>query len=272
MRAIIAEDFSKVSDPVKTESMISEQILSLKEEISTDFAYVSLPLAWNINQNGVPHTQGKIDKICSSNQNRRLVFVCQHILVNQLNFHGNEVFTPHATIFDSFIPLPHYSCTYNTLKAKPWADRKYNFSFMGSFRTHPVRERLAKALSHRDDCLFIDTGQWHFEGNEAKQRKNAEILGNTKYSLCPRGTGPSTIRIWESMAMGSKPVIFSDFLKMPLDLQVDVNAWAKLPEDFSIKTFDTMLENESEYVNSDYNDIFANDKLYQTVVRSLEGW
>ena len=51
-----------------------------------------------------------------------------------------------------------------------------------------------------------------------------------------------------------------------------MNAWAKLPEDFSIKTFDTMLENESEYVNSDYNDIFANDKLYQTVVRSLEGW
>ena len=274
MEFLDIERFDKVDDPVKTEQQISEQMRLLAGKISLDFSYVSIPLAWNINNIGILNTQRKLDEICSSNSHKKLFFVCQHILVNKLNFHGNDVFTPHATILNSFNAIPHYSCTYDTSKAKPWPERKYNFSFMGSFRTHPVRKRLAEALSHRDDCLIIDTGEWHFEGNVRKQQENAnkyiEILGDTKYSLCPRGTGPSTIRIWEAMAMGSKPVIFSDFLKMPLDMQVSLDAWAKIPENFSIKSFDSILANDQRYDNSEYNEIFSNDKLYQSIIYNLQ--
>ena len=37
-----------------------------------------------------------------------------------------------------------------------------------------------------------------------------KILSESIFSLCPEGAGPNTLRLWESIAVGSIPVIFSD--------------------------------------------------------------
>ena len=189
-------------------------------------------------------------------------------MVNKLNFHGHLVFTPHATILDSFVPIPHYSCAYDLSKVKKWEDRKYTYSFMGSFATHPVRRRIYDMLNHREDCLIVDTGGWHFEGNKEKQESNKqryiEILGGTKFSLCPRGTGPSTIRIWEAMAMGSCPVILSDFLRMPLEKQIDSDMWLKIPENCA--SIETGID---EYNNSAYFEYFSNENLCKAITSVL---
>ena len=70
-----------------------------------------------------------------------------------------------------------------------------------------------------------DTGKWHFEKSDQDiknhEEKFSSILQNTQFSLCPRGTGPSTIRIWDSLALGSIPVIISDGLKMPLSTMIE---------------------------------------------------
>jgi hypothetical protein len=39
--------------------------------------------------------------------------------------------------------------------------------------------------------------------------------------LCPEGSGPNTIRLWESIAVGSIPVVFSDNWKPPTVLGAD---------------------------------------------------
>ena len=270
MTVVVVEDFSKVDDPVKTEEIISEQLIRKAESIDSDYVYVSFPLAWNINKNGLRYTQNRIDTICRNLAGLKLFFICQHILVNRLNFQGNLVFTPHATFSDSFMPLPHHSCTYDLDFVKPWDEREYVFSFMGSFITHPVRRKLYDYFSNREDCLMIDTGSWHFEGSKEKQeantRKYIELLGNTKYSLCPRGSGPSTIRIWESMAMGSTPVILSGFLKMPLEMQTPAGSWITAPENF---TDLYKPEVEKKYNNKDYWDLFSNENLYKAVTSVL---
>ena len=36
------------------------------------------------------------------------------------------------------------------------------------------------------------------------------VLSDSVFSLCPEGTGPNTIRLWESMAIGSIPVLFEN--------------------------------------------------------------
>jgi hypothetical protein len=272
MKVINVGSFDMVDDPVATEQTINKQLLERQSDINTDYIYVSMPLAWSINRFGVAQTQNQIDKICKLGENEKLFFVCQHILVKNLNFHGNMVFTPHATMMDSFIPIPHYSCTYDLSLTKEWSDREYTFSFVGSFRTHPVRRKIHKELSDRKDCLVIDTGNWHFEGNEKKQIDNAkrysEILGNTKYSLCPRGTGPSTIRLWESLAMGSVPVIVSDFLKMPMELEIDP-MWLQVPENFNISSLDAIASANKKLDNKPYFDMFSNDNLYKSIVGHL---
>jgi len=271
LKVVIAEDFSRCSDPVQTEENVSAQMIREADRINSEYIYISLPLAWNINHNGLAHTQTLIDNICRDYPNEKLCFVCQHILADRLSFHGNLVFTPHATVLDSFIPIPHYSCNYNQRLARPWEEREYTFSFMGSFATHSVRSKIYDYLKDRKDCLVINTGGWHFEGNQEKQeinsKKYSEVLGNTKYSLCPRGTGPSTIRIWESMAMGSKPIIFSDFLQMPLDREFHTS-WIRMPENFDVSMLDAVAKDE-KYDNAQYFEMFANDRLYKSIVRNL---
>ena len=273
MNIIHIDDFSEVNDPVKTEETIQKQLIDRQHEINTEYSYVRIPLAFWINTKGIAETQKIINNVCRENEDKKLFFVCQHILVNRIKFHGHLVFTPHATLFDSYQAIPHYSCNYDVKFSKDWKEREYTFSFIGSFQTHPVRKRLYDALKDRNDCLILDTGGWHFESDKKKQEQNAikyiEVLGNTKYSLCPRGTGPSTIRMWESMAMGSKPTILSDTLKYPLEFYLETELWENISENFSIDTFEQSKWNGSEYSNSEYFKYFDNDNLFISIVRQL---
>ena len=123
-------NFNSVEDPVKTEETIYKQLCAAQNDISTDYTYVAFPLAFSINKQGIPYTQHIIDRTCEQHRDKKLFFVCQHILVNKLNFHGHLVFTPHATILDSFIPIPHYSCNYDLSKVKKWEERKYTFRWV----------------------------------------------------------------------------------------------------------------------------------------------
>tara|TARA_B110000879_G_C10909636_1_gene407783 strand:+ start:140 stop:508 length:369 start_codon:yes stop_codon:yes gene_type:complete len=88
------------------------------------------------------------------------------------------------------------------------------------------------AKDYGKEDVFVDlVNEWHFnkvvyeeqvlqkeieshhidEHHQRTFRYNA-ILSDTKFSLCPEGAGPNTLRFWESIAVGSIPVIFSDDL------------------------------------------------------------
>jgi hypothetical protein len=119
---------------------------------------------------------------------------------------------------------------------KPTAEKRYLASFVGSYMTHylsDVRLRLAEA-AQRDgghDLLIELTDQWHFNPvvydqqvrrkalnrrivdrhARATERYN-QILSDSVFSLCPEGAGPNSLRLWESLAVGSIPVaIFDDW-------------------------------------------------------------
>jgi hypothetical protein len=268
---IKVSDFKSASDPVRTEETIYKQLVSNKNKIDSIYSYVAMPLAETINSKGVAYTQNQINFICNKFNYKKLFFVCQHILVKNLNFHNHLVFTPHATIFDSFVAIPHYSCNYDLKYVKPWEERKYLFSFMGSFRTHPTRAAACNKLKNEPGCIFIDTGDWHFHHKDSEKENNKnkyiELLGDTKYSLCPRGTGPSTIRMWESMAMGSCPIILSDYLKYPLEFDLDSNLWTSVKENFTLSDIKSALP--EDYDNKEYFKYFSNDKLYESILREI---
>lgn len=269
MKILNIDNFSRVVDPVKTEETVREQLLELASSIHTEYVYVSIPLAYLINTVGIDRVQRMVNQICEEHKNEKLFFVCQHILVNKINFNGHLVFTPHATVLDSFLPIPHYSCNFDVSMSKKWEERKYKFSFMGSFHTHPVRRRIYETLKNREDCYIIDTGRWHFESDKRTQEENArkyiQVLGDTKFSLCPRGTGPSTIRMWESMAMGSKPIVFSDLLKYPLEFYLTSNLWSSINESF----VEIELNDLDGYDSSEYYEYFSNEKIYKSIVENL---
>lgn len=273
MEILLIEDFSKCDDPVKTEQTIFQNLI--KREIKSNYSYVVFPIAWTINNYGLQYCQNKIDNICKKYANKKLFFVCQHIQVKNLNFHGNLVFTPHATFLDNFSSIPHYAANFFAGdKKNKFLKRKYLLSFRGSFQTHSTRSMLKQVLKEREeDCEIIDTGCWHFEKENQieNSKKYIQSLGETKIAICPRGTGPSTIRFWEAMASGCVPMLISDFLKMPLSLRVpwehfilrvserDVgNIFKKVPDEDNLKRM-------SEISREIYYKYFSNENLHKSV-------
>ena len=92
-------------------------------------------------------------------------------------------------------------------------ERRYLCSFVGSSETHAVRKRLLHAPI--EGAFFRDTaGQraWHMSA-EQKARYEAEYLNvvlESHFILCPRGIGPCSYRLFESLQLGRAPVIIAD--------------------------------------------------------------
>jgi hypothetical protein len=99
----------------------------------------------------------------------------------------------------------------------PNRDLKYLFSFLGNADTAPVRRKLSE-LSH-PRSFFQDTSAQYSNvlsgklgSEEMKQywRRYAGITKASKFILCPRGMGTSSVRLFDAMRMGRVPVILSD--------------------------------------------------------------
>lgn len=93
---------------------------------------------------------------------------------------------------------------------------KYLASFVGSKKTHPVRNALFQF--GRNDIYTKDTSSYSthmmYHGAPEDRRRfwleYADSIANAKFSLCPRGAGAGSIRLFESMKMGRACVILSD--------------------------------------------------------------
>jgi hypothetical protein len=93
---------------------------------------------------------------------------------------------------------------------------KYLCSFAGSCQNASIRQRL-KELSH-PRYLIVDVNRDTIKAAVAGdqdwikklQEQYVTLIRDTKFSLCPRGGGTNTYRLYESMAMGRAPVILSD--------------------------------------------------------------
>lgn len=96
-----------------------------------------------------------------------------------------------------------------TEKPKP----EFLFSFVGAGKTHSVRSKVLNLKHPR--CFLEDTSgkhSWELTSREKEifEKKYVEVSQRSKFILCPRGVGPSTYRLFESMEMGICPVIISD--------------------------------------------------------------
>ena len=121
--------------------------------------------------------------------------------------------------------------------------RRYLYSFMGAYNPKwyltDIRKKILD-MKHSENTFIKYTGQWHFEKSvyselqsykqeidkcENHQNNTEEynkVLLESRYSLCPSGSGPNSIRLWESLACGSIPIVLSDKLDLPYH-----NLWNK---------------------------------------------
>lgn len=93
-------------------------------------------------------------------------------------------------------------------------ERSYLFSFMGAAANHPLREDLL-ALECDDAYLFDTSPYWPYGDLTSTEQAALEdqyhqVALQSHFVVCPRGRGPSSIRLFETMRMGRVPVILSD--------------------------------------------------------------
>lgn len=189
------------------------------------------------------------------------VTVCQHVKLKEyLSFFEtsgvSHVFWSHATVFDvtnsaatpRLHPFPLFPVQ-NTTPPPPVnnAPRPHLFSFIGArsdqYYLSPVRNWILDTLKDHPAGLIVGRKTWHYDkvvydhqilGKALEDQQDlVEVkassqfragLERSTFSLCPSGTGPNSIRLWESLAAGAIPVILSDAYIPPGPREIWENA------------------------------------------------
>ena len=149
------------------------------------------------------------------------------------------VFSPHCTLADreearkfgiTLFGFPLYAAVKRGMDESliPMQSRQFLTSFIGQYDIKcyltEIRLKIFDLFAPYADCLIKRRGEWHFQGMVYKGQSGTSLeledeykmaLAHSKFSLCPSGSGPNSIRIWESMSYGSIPVILADTLVMP---------------------------------------------------------
>ena len=110
----------------------------------------------------------------------------------------------------------------------PIQNRKFLTNFVGLvYSKHyisDIRQHIFEIFKDKKDCYVKKRDKWHYEGviYEGKDKSDSdcemeykEILMNSKFTLCPSGSGPNSIRLWEVLSFGSIPVLLADTLALP---------------------------------------------------------
>lgn len=153
-----------------------------------------------------------------------LIDYCKKIAINNKYFTvvqcaaGIPYKIPNCIVFgaggegDIPIPLTTLRHPFNNYK------KEYVGSFIGRLRTHKIRSHMADKLKGKE-MLFIDT-----EPEQGGSAKFSEIVEKSYFTLCPRGTGKTSFRLYEAMQLGSVPIYISDVHWLPFTDYVD---WSK---------------------------------------------
>lgn len=227
------------------------QVLA-RTPIDADCTYLAVPWCALINE-GRLHDAPDIRlnggaTVCQHVEYRRLFPILRDIGIDTL-------FTPHVSEEHSelrVLPFPIFAAN----GALP-APRKDIFcSFIGANTGEHlpgrVRSRIFE-LPPRPDVVIKYRDAWHWRGRGSgeewlrRHKESADefrsVLSRSRFSLCPRGNGPSTIRFWESLQAGAIPVLLSDEMRLPEELDWN-SCTIRLPED-SVESVFSVLEGVS---------------------------
>jgi Exostosin family len=109
--------------------------------------------------------------------------------------------------------LPRLSMNANREAAQE-VEPRFLFSFLGRIATHPVRRKILLLDTPKTPCLDVADGPKRFHCFDYS-KTYSDLITQSKFVLCPRGFGASSIRIFEAMRLGRVPVIISDQWQEP---------------------------------------------------------
>lgn len=190
------------------------------------------------------------------------------------------LFTPHAygKKYDGVkvLPMPHL----NLNGIGPNKKKDIFYSFIGC-NDNPIRKKIFQ-MSHPKSTVIIKRQTLHFyidiweNSLQSKLRKEKEkhqyqdILSRSRFSLCPSGRGPGTLRFWESLQAGAIPILISDELCLPKNydwnsciIRIPINNLKNLTQILS--SIDSNKENMMRIKCLEFHKIFSKNNLIKVI-------
>jgi hypothetical protein len=118
-------------------------------------------------------------------------------------------------------PLPLiYLDNLNRLEKYGTKSKDIFCSFVGSV-THPVRQKTISTFVNHPDFRYHVTG-WTNQVSENNQQVFLDLTSHSVFSLCPRGYGETSFRLYEVLKLGAIPVyIWEDHEWLPFKNKID---------------------------------------------------
>ena len=100
--------------------------------------------------------------------------------------------------------------------------RTIPISFVGSL-THPIRHAICSALQGKHG-VFLNATEWTSAVPHDRVDLFKQVTQRSIFSLCPRGYGATSYRLYEAMQLGAIPIYVSDKHLLPWSDELD---WAQ---------------------------------------------
>ena len=181
-------------------------------------------------------------------------------IINRINIYPWRLFAPNIEDPNRRIGLTQ----------KDISDRKYLASFIGAHMSHYINDdrTILSGINSKNSYIQV-YDKWHYDDEVYKQQIQNEkakksqveeqnkktsnynkVLSDSKFSLCPLGAGPNTLRFWESIAIGSIPVFFNEKFIPPFLQEYNMTMGVNLDPDDIFAYVDLKRENPSAALES----------------------
>ena len=147
-------------------------------------------------------------------------------------------------------------------------NRIYTVSFLGNYHTHPLRESMAETCRRIGNTCVLHTTNISVDGFY-------NVMEQSIFSLCPRGTELTSYRLYESLFCGAIPVYVSDYFSLPFQnlinwedicINVSLEEIHRIPEillslsgDRIKEMQDAIKETVEKYLNEDFTCRFISE-------------
>lgn len=254
------------------EEYVLKYLTEHKDEIKTEMVY--LPILWT-------------SYLCTNGGNSRELQEFYDNLPKDKTYFtivqyddGTRINMPNCVVFSCCannpsalkdIPIP-VLCDRHFQKRNE--DYEYLISFIGRIGAK-VRPKMFEELQGKEN--------FHIHESAGNTDLFLEYLKKTLFSLCPRGYGITSFRMYESMELGCIPIYIvcdDDPHWIPFADKIDWNKLAILLKESEIHKIDNIIKNMSKeeiaerlkYVEECYNEFFTLEGAAKNIAIAIQEW
>lgn len=222
-----------------------------------------LPIQW---ENTIDNDILKINKIKTTLSNlekdHKKMFTVSRLtggpkvhLTNCIVFTTGGIFNMPKNENLSYVPIPLIADKYEN---KPVHNKKYIASYIGR-NTHPVRIELENIFKNNKNYFVKNLKNMNSEFDIEKQKAYKKIISESYFSFAPRGFGPTSFRLYESIELGVVPVYIGEDFLLPFSEIID---WEKLCVLVKFKDLKNLDKKLYKILNSDFYNEMVNYGKY----------